>query len=119
MSFKKGGLPVPVQFVTVNLQMYADDPDETPYNWTMDIGYISPEYQGPMYFDHFKENMLGLAPMSTDDDSLLRRQFLYMFTTTGSQKDMGLEESYAFNGGQYFAIGGTHDDYKELICAGR
>ena len=42
MQFKSGAEKVPVQFVSVHLQMYADDENETPYNWDMDIGYISP-----------------------------------------------------------------------------
>lgn len=29
---------------------------------------------------------------------------------------MGFEESYAFNGGESFAIGGTSEDYESLIC---
>ena len=60
-----------------------------------------------MYFDHFKENMLGLAPMKTDDENLLKRQFLWSFVNTGSQRDKGYMESYAFNGGQYVAFGGS------------
>ena len=39
----------------------------------MSIGYISPEYQTSAYFNNFKENMLGLAPMQTDDEALLSR----------------------------------------------
>lgn len=57
--------------------------------------------------------------MLTDDPALLRRQFLYSFITTGDQKDLNLEESYAFNGGDNFAIGGTPEDYHELVCHSR
>ena len=64
MAFKaKGGVEIPVNFVETTLQMVADDKDSTEYNFTMDIGWISVEYQNSVYFDNFKENMLGLAPM--------------------------------------------------------
>ncbi len=62
--------------------------------------------------------MFGLAPMMTEDPSLLRRQFLHSFTTTGDQVEKKLEESYAFNGGESFVIGGTADDYHRLIDDG-
>ena len=84
----------------------------------MDIGYIDPQYQSSTYFDHFEENMLGLAPMKTDDKDLLARQFLWSFANTGDQKDKGYKESYAFNGGETFVIGGTGEDMEEVACAG-
>lgn len=118
MKFNNGSDLIPVQFVNVDLQIYADDPDQTPFSWNMDIGYIDPIYQSAPYFDYHKENMLGLAPMLTEDPNLLARQFLYAFTTTGDQVGLGLTESYAFNGGTYFSIGGTLDDYEELVCEG-
>lgn len=44
-------------------------------------------------------------------------QFLYQFAKTGNHgKD--LLESYAFNGGETFSIGGNLDDYEDLNCAG-
>ena len=76
MSFKHEAPEVPVQFVETNLQLYANDDDETPYSFWMDIGYIHPEYQSDTYFVYHKENMLGLAPMilkEDDDQSLLTR----------------------------------------------
>lgn len=108
---------MPVTFVNVDLQIYGNDSKETPYSWNMDIGLIDPRYQSSQYFDFYKENMLGLAPSSTDVPSELARQFIYQFVTTGNH-NMDLAESYAFNGGESFTIGGTLDDYKELICAG-
>lgn len=84
----------------------------------MDIGYIDPVYQTSVYFDYYKENMLGLAPMLSEDPNLLARQFLYTFTTTGDQVGLNLTESYAFNGGEYFSIGGTVEDWHELVCEG-
>jgi len=69
--------------------------------------------------------MLGLAPsripegMSEEDASeLLKRQFLYSFANTGTQRDMGFLESYAFNGGKTFAVGGNTDDWEALVCEG-
>ena len=64
-----------------------------------------------------KRTCLGSPPSSTDVPSELARQFIYQFVTTGNH-NMDLAESYAFNGGESFTIGGTLDDYKELICAG-
>lgn len=65
-----------MQFVTTNMQLYGNDDDETPYDFTMDIGYIHPKYQSSTYFSHFKENMLGLAPAKitneTDPDLIKR-----------------------------------------------
>jgi hypothetical protein len=83
----------------------------------MDIGYISAQYQSATYFNHFEENMLGLSPMLTEDKDLLARQFLYQFTTTGDQQTLGLLESYAFNAGESFVIGGNPEDYEMLVCA--
>jgi len=60
--------------------------------------------------------MLGLAPMKTEDDALLKRQFLYQFKQM--QTTMDLNESYAFNGGSVFAVGGNAEDYESLVCEG-
>ena len=69
IEFKKGsGEKVPVNFVNVDLQIYGNDAEETPYNWNMDVGYIDPFYQTSVYFDFYKENMLGLTPCKTDDE---------------------------------------------------
>ena len=76
----------------------------------MDICYISPEYQSSTYFNFFQENMFGLSPMTTDDPDLLARQFLHQFVNTGDQKDLGLEESYAFDGGSTVTLGATLDE---------
>jgi hypothetical protein len=80
----------------------------------MSIGYISPEYQSAGYFDHFRENMLGLAPMITEDEELYKRQFLYQFVNGEEQKKLGLIESYGFHGGEFFSIGGNVTDYQQL-----
>lgn len=118
MSFKKDkngkGTPVECQFATVDLQLYEDNDEQTPHNWSMDVCFISPEYQSSTYFNFFKENMLGLNPMASDDESLLARQFLHQFVTTGDQKDLGLEESYAFDGGSTVTIGGTDEEFSKL-----
>ena len=76
MMFKENGKPVKVDFYKVTLVLHfvnSTDNTETPHSWDMSIGYISPEYQSSAYFDNFKENMLGLAPMQTDDEALLNR----------------------------------------------
>lgn len=102
MVFKEGGQEVKVDFYTVTMTMTsenAEDNTETPYSWDMSIGYISPEYQSSSYFDNFKENMFGLSPFITDDEKLLKRQFLYTFIRGEDMKEMKLMESYAFNGG--------------------
>ena len=117
MVFKEGGQEVKVDFYTVTMTMTsenAEDNSETPYSWDMSIGYISPEYQSSSYFDNFKENMFGLAPFITDDEKLLKRQFLYTFVRGDDQKDLKLMESYAFNGGESFAVGGNVTDYQQL-----
>ena len=61
--------------------------------------------------------MLGLAPMATTDPALLRRQFLYQFVNADSQKGLNLEESYAFNVGEFFALGGSKEHYEREICS--
>ena len=117
MVFKEGGGEVQVEFYTVTLTLTSvntTDNSETPYSWEMSIGYISPEYQSAGYFDHFRENMLGLAPMITDDEELYKRQFLYQFTQGEEQKKLGLMESYGFHGGEFFSIGGNVTDYQQL-----
>jgi len=85
VQFKKGGGEVTINFIETNLSMVANDKDETMYNWTMDVAWIAPEFQNETYFDNFKENMLGLAPMKTEsmDEAMLARQFLYQFTQAG------------------------------------
>ena len=81
------------------------------------MGFISPEYQSDTYFDvNYNENMLGLAPSivhADDDQSIINRQFLYTFVNSQGQKDKGLLESYSFNGGELFLVGGTQDDYEQ------
>lgn len=64
--------------------------------------------------------MLGLAPMltATNDPVILQRQFLYQFTQTGDNEGKGFAESYAFNGGSAFLVGGSRDDYEAEICDG-
>lgn len=90
----------------------------------MNIGYISPKYKTPQYFDTVEENMLGLAAMKLDTEGdltsdLAKRQFLLQFINSSDAKikDLGLVESYAFNGGNEFTIGGTEADYNTLVCA--
>ena len=90
----------------------------------MNIGYISPTYRTPQYFDTVEENMLGLAAMKLDTEGdltsdLAKRQFLLQFINSSDAKikDLGLVESYAFNGGNEFTIGGTEADYNTLVCA--
>ena len=63
--------------------------------------------------------MLGLAPMlsATDDPEIMQRQFLHQFTQTGNQAGKGFMESYAFNGGSQFFVGGTSDDYNDAIMS--
>lgn len=85
----------------------------------MSMGYISPEYQSNAYFDNFKENMIGLAPMLSSDTILLDRQFLYKFINAKEQAKLALQESYAFNGGETFAIGGDQKDWESLVCVGK
>ena len=66
--------------------------------------------------------MLGISPVRTDGleqsvaDQLMARQFLYKFTQDGKQKDQGYIESFAFDGGENFHIGGTDADYEEILC---
>jgi len=55
--------------------------------------------------------------MLTEDPAIMDRQFLYKFTTTGDQVGEGLLESYAFNGGSKFVVGGSAEDYETLVCA--
>ena len=49
----------------------------------MKMGWIDPQYQSSTYFTYFKENMLGLAPMLSDEatdpdyQELMQRQFLH------------------------------------------
>lgn len=90
MQFAEGYDPIPVNFINVNLQLYANDDAETPYSWNMDIAYIDPFYASPQYFVNYKENMLGLSPMATSDPNLLRRQFMYQFINAESQKGLNL-----------------------------
>jgi len=116
IKFKDDADPVPVNFVNVDLQIYGNDAEETPYNWNMDVGYIDPFYQTSVYFDFYKENMLGLAPSKTSVESERAKQFLYQFVKTGNH-GKNLLESYAFNGGELFTIGGTLEDYEHLVCA--
>ena len=68
---------VEVNFVEMNLSL--TDEDEVEYEWTMDVGFIAESYvTAGTYGIDFKENMLGLAPMTlTGDDILDKRQFLY------------------------------------------
>ena len=66
MVFKEGAEPIPVNFVETTLELKANDKDETVYEVTMDIGWISVEYQNSDYFSNFKENMIGLSPVRTD-----------------------------------------------------
>jgi len=47
MVFEEGVEPIPVNFINVNLQLYAQDDAETPYSWNMDIAYIDPFYASP------------------------------------------------------------------------
>ena len=47
MEFTEGVGPIPVNFITVNLQLYAQDDAETPYSWEMDVAYIDPFYASP------------------------------------------------------------------------
>ena len=46
----------------------------------------------------------------------MARQFLYKFTQDGKQKDKGYAESFAFDMGENFYIGGSEADYEELTC---
>ena len=71
MVFKDAGEQVEVVFYTVALELVADTLEKQTLE--MDIGYISSKYQHIDYFDNFKENMLGLAPMQTSDKDLLNR----------------------------------------------
>jgi len=93
------------------------------YTWTMDLGVIDPrKYKADSfnYFDYFNENVLGLAPMLTDNDTLKARQFLYNFINAASQLDadgnIQYSESYAFNGGDAFTVGGNVTDYEAMPC---
>ena len=82
MVFKEGGKNVTVEFCNTSLTLTSvnsTDNSETPYSVDFSIGYISPEFQSLEYFDNFKENMIGLAPMLTEDQKLKDRQFLYKF----------------------------------------
>ena len=49
----------------------------------MDIGYIDPKYQNTNYIYNYKVNMLGLAPINTDNTNkeIIERSFLYQFVT--------------------------------------
>ena len=82
MVFKEGGKNVTVDFYRTSLTLTAVNSttnEETPYVAEMAMGYISPEFQSDAYFVNFKENMIGLAPMLTEDQKLKDRQFLYKF----------------------------------------
>ena len=113
---------MPVNFVQTTLEMKANDKDETVYEVTMDIGWIAKEYQNADYFDFYKENMLGISPVRTEGleqslaDQIMARQFLYQFTQEGKQKGLGYLESYAFDGGSNFIVGGNTEDYEALVC---
>ena len=48
----------------------------------------------------------------------MARQFLYQFTQVGDQAGKGYMESYAFNGGSQFLVGGSKDDYETVLCDG-
>ena len=48
----------------------------------------------------------------------MARQFLYKFTQDGKQKDKGYLESFAFDGGENFIVGGNETDYDPIVCAG-
>ena len=120
MQFKTGAEKVPVKFTDTNLQLYLDDDAKTPVNFNMKMGWIDPQYQSATYFDYFKENMLGIAPMlsAESDPEIMQRQFLYQLTQAGDQAGKGYMESYAFNAGTQFLVGGTRDDYEAVICDG-
>ena len=124
MTFKEGAKPIPVNFVETTFELKANDKDDTVYEVTMDIGWISVEYQNSDYFSNFKENMIGLSPVRTDGldqalaTQLMSRQFLNQFTQEGKQKDQGYLESYAFDGGDNFILGGSQEEYEALICKG-
>lgn len=62
-----------------------DNDAKTPVNFNMLMGWIEPKYQSSTYFDFYKENMLGLAPMLSKDNDpeIMQRQFLYQITQTG------------------------------------
>ena len=76
------------------------------------------KYQSSDYFDFYKENTLGVAPTITTDSETngLQKQFLYTFTNTDSRLEMSFKESFAFNGGQQFFIGGDVTEYEGLSC---
>ena len=118
MSFNKDASTVPVNFVSQQMSMY--DVDDNIISWTQEIGFISPEYQSSTYFDvNYNENMFGLAPSlvpADQDQSLLNRQFLYAMVNTEAQKAKGMMESYSFNGGELFLVGGTQEEFENEVC---
>ena len=79
MRFKADGGLVDVKFIDTNLQLYLDDDPIKSVTFNMQMGWIDPTYQTSMYFDNYKENMLGLAPMLSEanDPEIMQRQFLY------------------------------------------
>ena len=121
MIFKDGGLPVDIDFYATDLS-WSDKSGDT-YTWSMDLGVINPnKYKADSfnYFDYFNENVLGLAPMLTNNSTLYARQFLYNFIRADSQLDadgqIQYSESFAFNGGDAFTVGGNVADYEALPC---
>jgi len=121
MIFKDGGMPVDVDFYATELSWKDKNGDK--YKWAMDLGVINPnKYKANSfnYFDYFNENVLGLAPMLTNNSTLLDRQFLYNFIRADSQLDadgkIQYSESYAFNGGDAFTVGGNITDYEAMPC---
>lgn len=116
---------VKVDFYQQDMYLCADAQCEEQYQWNMNIGYISPEFKTPQYFDTVEENMLGLAAMKLPEpvdltSDLAKRQFLLQFVNSSDTKikGKGLQESYAFNGGSTFSIGGNAEDYSKLVCDG-
>ena len=114
---------VKVDFYNTDLFLCADEDCGKQIAWNMNIGYISPQYKTSQYFDSVEENMLGLAPMKLSEpidltSDLAKRQFLLQLINSSDLKGKGYEESYAFNGGTEFLIGGNLDDYRNAVCAG-
>lgn len=105
MTFKEDSSTVKVEFVNTNFLW--KDTDGQVLQWNMDLGFIDPAlYANEDYFDYFKESVLGLAPfLTTEDESLLDRQFLYNFVK--SNPTVQFEESFALIGGGAVLIGGT------------
>ena len=91
----------------------ADDATKT-WNWTQDVAVIATSYQTSEYFDFFQENLLGINPSKSDDETMLNKQFLWSFLNSNPSE--GYSESYAFNGGKNFLVGGTTIDYNAMNC---